>query len=108
MIEFNFTGVIIANDEFSFKCHDAGVRILALKYHSIGPMKIDPEDFKGTYSRWVSGKCPCCGSDLGEDEGTCPQTIAEGVVLCGRCIRQEHHLTAGVVEGILLALVKKL
>jgi len=66
-------------------------------------------DFDGTRERWLAGLCPCCGGDLCEwewrDEVHEPQPIAEGVMLCGRCIGNEHHVTPGFTEVILASLV---
>jgi hypothetical protein len=46
-----------------------------------------------TYRRWSDGWCPCCAGDIDEwIDGTQPQAIGEGVMLCGRCIANEHHL----------------
>jgi hypothetical protein len=50
------------------------------------------EDFADAYARWAAGECPCCG--LGLDWHGPAAAIGEGVRLCGRCIENEHHLTA--------------
>lgn len=55
---------------------------------------------------WLMGRCPCCGSELDEWLGTQPKAVAEGVAFCGRCIRNEHHLTPeGFLELLLEALL---
>ena len=46
-------------------------------------------------ARWRAGRCPCCGMPLEpwEWKGTItpPEPIAESVMLCGRCIANDHH-----------------
>lgn len=66
----------------------------------------DAADFDGARSRWLAGKCPCCGSDALEPDadGTEPEPVAEGVIICGRCIAN-RHLDDGVRELILAALL---
>ena len=44
---------------------------------------------------YLAGKCPCCGSSLIEwndnNRNTyCPAPIAEGVMICGRCVGNRH------------------
>lgn len=39
---------------------------------------------------WLAGLCPCCGADL-DWWMTQPESIAEGVMMCGRCIENDHH-----------------
>jgi len=59
--------------------------------------------------RWEAGLCPCCGSELcawpGPD-GTehQPAPIAEGVIMCGRCIGNQHN-DAETTAALLSALV---
>jgi CO dehydrogenase/acetyl-CoA synthase alpha subunit len=62
--------------------------------------------------RWEAGLCPCCAGDICEwtatYDGTVyePEPIAEGVMMCGRCIGNEHHAGEfNVVPLILAALV---
>lgn len=41
-------------------------------------------------ARWLRGLCFCCGAAL--DWWTSdPQPVAEGVMMCGRCIENGHH-----------------
>ena len=49
-------------------------------------------DFGDARRRWLAGDCPCCGMDAGwpDVDGTEPEPIAEGVLICGRCIRNGH------------------
>lgn len=48
-----------------------------------------------TWRLWRGGLCPCCGDDLvlWEWDGTVyePEAVAEEVILCGRCIGNEHY-----------------
>lgn len=67
---------------------------------------LDDEDANHTRRYYQAGMCPCCGSDLTSwpspsGEYIEPQAIAEGVMLCGRCIGNEHQETPGFVEWIL-------
>ena len=42
---------------------------------------------------WAAGRCPCCGCFPAASEGTYggqPKAIGEGVIMCGRCIENEH------------------
>jgi hypothetical protein len=66
-------------------------------------MTVTMEDFADAYARWAAGCCPCCGGGLGES----PEPIGEGVMLCGRCIENEHHLTAGEFVPMMLAAIAK-
>jgi hypothetical protein len=44
-----------------------------------------------TFRRWVNGWCPCCGiDDMDWWPDTPPETIGEGVQICGRCSENEH------------------
>jgi len=67
----------------------------------------DLSDMAGDAARlYHAGRCPCCGSKLYEwtdsrDVTYQPAQIGEGVLLCGRCIGNEHHETQEVVEFIL-------
>ena len=62
---------------------------------------------KETYQRWSDGVCPCCGGDIDEwIDGTQPQAIGEGVMICGRCIAYDHMSSAdGFVVAMLEAIV---
>jgi hypothetical protein len=56
---------------------------------------------------WLAGRCPCCGSELCEwpaPDGSlvAPETVAEGVVMCGRCIGNHHHEKPGEFLPLLL------
>lgn len=46
------------------------------------------------YLAWRAGRCPCCGGPLDSwewrGEVTEPQALAELVMLCGRCVANEH------------------
>lgn len=69
----------------------------------------DPREFEGSRARWLRGLCPCCGGRLCEWEWRGevhePAPIGEGVMLCGRCIGNEHHLTPEFVPLMLASLV---
>lgn len=59
-----------------------------------------------TRRSWELGRCPCCGGALCEYiDGTEPEAIGEGVMLCGRCVAMEHHWTPGLVPALLEAIV---
>lgn len=64
-------------------------------------------EFYGSRERWLAGLCPCCGCCLCDWEwlGVVhePLPIGESVVLCGRCIGNEHHLTPPGYAELLLA-----
>lgn len=57
-----------------------------------------------TYRRWASLCCPCCGAEL-EAADPDRQAIGEGVVICGRCVLNDHleppALVAAMLEAIL-------
>jgi hypothetical protein len=53
--------------------------------------------------RWLRGDCLCCGADLDWWPDTDPEPVAEGVMMCGRCIANEHHLRPPEVLASLLA-----
>ena len=72
---------------------------------------VDGTDFPGCRDHWLAGKCPCCGMSLspwpapGGSEVE-PEAVAEGVIFCGRCIGNEHHLQPpeflpGMLEALL-------
>lgn len=69
--------------------------------------------FAGTYRLWTAGLCPCDGAELDKYIGSDgqpvePEAIAEGVMLCGRCIAMEHHIRPPEVkEGILKAIAER-
>jgi hypothetical protein len=59
---------------------------------------------------WEDGKCPCCTGDLIPWPGPDgvehePEAIAEGVMMCGRCMGNEHYIEAA--EFILSSLIPK-
>jgi hypothetical protein len=40
---------------------------------------------------WVAGRCPCCGGPLKTSaNGVHCLALAELVVMCGRCVENEH------------------
>ncbi len=45
-----------------------------------------------TYRRWAAGLCPCCGAELDWWRDIEPQAIGEGVMVCGRCVDNEHGI----------------
>lgn len=66
------------------------------------------------YRLWAAGRCPCCQGDLSDWchpstwEITDPEPVAEGVILCGRCIANEHHLAPlGFLEALLEAIASR-
>jgi hypothetical protein len=59
------------------------------------------EDFEDAYARWAAGRCPCCGAAL-DWWTTPPEAIGEGVMLCGRCIENKHHLAADEFVPVML------
>jgi hypothetical protein len=74
------------------------------------PEKFTAEDFTECRRLWLAGKCPCCGAELdswinSNHETIQPEAIAEGVMMCGRCIGNEHHIRP---EGFLEMLLKSL
>ena len=71
------------------------------------------EDMHVIWHIWKIGRCPCCGYFLTPSEHyltgetTKPQTVAEGVIYCGRCIENGHHTDGcGAYEYILDAIIK--
>jgi hypothetical protein len=64
---------------------------------------VAPEGFTGSRERWLAGLCPCCGAEMNWWPSTEPQTVADGVVMCGRCIENEHHLRPPGFLPLLLA-----
>ena len=63
----------------------------------MSPGLLCEEDFADAYARWADGDCPCCGvmrmesywpDNYGEPHA--PQVIGEGVMICGRCVANEH------------------
>ena len=64
-------------------------------------------DLDGTWERWRAGLCPCCGMAVIEHcDGTMPQALGEGVLICGRCVANEH-MRDGFGDLILASLVMK-
>ena len=60
-----------------------------------------------TYRRWARGDCPCCGAALDWWPDVAPEAIGEGVMICGRCVENDHMrldgedvLTAAMLEAI--------
>lgn len=69
------------------------------------PMVLDPSDFESCRARWLAGLCPCCGSGLNDwDEE--PSVVAEGVVMCGRCIKNQHYDPPEFLQSMLEAIEK--
>lgn len=61
-----------------------------------------------TYRRWAAGCCPCCGGELDHDvDGQAPAPIGEGVMICGRCVANDHMQPPGLVAAILAAIVMR-
>ncbi len=58
-------------------------------------------DYSDCRYYWERGKCPCCGSEVGEGD----VVIAEGVRLCELCEVRDHHLDTEHVDRILEALL---
>lgn len=52
--------------------------------------------YAGCRAAWRAGRCPCCSGVLEDwtwgEVTHQPAAVAEGVVFCGRCIGQRHHL----------------
>lgn len=71
-----------------------------------GDMELNPLDFADCRSRWLAGECPCCGGEICEHyDGTQPEPLGEGVMICGRCIANEHMADpefCGAMLGALL------
>jgi hypothetical protein len=64
------------------------------------------EDFADARARWLAGLCPCCGGEVCEHhDGTEPAPIAEGVMICGRCIANYHLAQPDFVETMLASLL---
>lgn len=59
---------------------------------------VDAGEARSAWFRWKRGDCPCCPSELVEWDWNGvvyqPEAVAEGVILCGRCIGNEHHRPA--------------
>lgn len=74
-------------------------------------MILKKEDFRDARARWLRGLCPCCGAPPDEwehyrtGEVTEPKAIAEDVVICGRCIANDHLEPDGFVEFLLASLI---
>lgn len=49
----------------------------------------------------LAGLCPCCGMEPDWYDHD-PLAIAEGVLMCGRCVVNEHHLRPPSFLGRLL------
>jgi hypothetical protein len=62
--------------------------------------------FDDARARWLAGLCPCCGhdADVPDVDGQEPEVIGDGVMICGRCIRN-RHLDGGVGDALLLAVL---
>jgi hypothetical protein len=61
------------------------------------------DDFSDARPRWLAGLCPCCGmpADLEHVDGTEAEAIAEGVIICGRCVANRHM--DGPVRSLMVA-----
>lgn len=74
-------------------------------------IKLTEKEAADTRRVWLAGLCPCCSSELypwpdRDGNEVEPETVAEEVVFCGRCILNRHHeYPEGVLEAILEALV---
>jgi hypothetical protein len=72
---------------------------------------VNPRDFEDVRSRWLAGLCPCCGSEICgwdhtyRDESYEPEPIAEGVMICGRCVGNEHVVDPEFRDAMLAALL---
>jgi hypothetical protein len=66
-------------------------------------------DFADARPRWLAGLCPCCGGDICEwewrDDIWEPKAIGEGVMICGRCVGNDHMAPDGFVELLLASLL---
>ena len=65
-----------------------------------------------SYRRWAAGRCPCCAGPVDDWEDsageiTDPEAIAERVMLCGRCIANEHHTPPGFLAALLEAIARR-
>ena len=72
-------------------------------------MTIPAEWLKDCRRLWQAGLCLCCGGELcgWKWNGIVhePTAIAEGVMMCGRCIGNNHQEVDGLLTGMLRALV---
>jgi hypothetical protein len=73
-----------------------------------GAVCIIPEDFRDAYARWKMLLCPCCASEMCDwewrGEVTEPRAIAEGIMLCGRCIANDHAADPEFVVAMMRAI----
>jgi hypothetical protein len=70
-------------------------------------LTINPAGFDGARSRWLAGLCPCCGSEVCEYyyDGTMPEAIGEGVMICGQCIANRHVIDPEFRAAMLAAIL---
>lgn len=57
----------------------------------------EQEEARELRRRWMAGRCPCCGGGLYSWPGPDgvehqPEAIGEGVMMCGRCMGNEHYI----------------
>ena len=61
---------------------------------------------------YLRGDCPCCGSPLvswpGSDREYEPEAVAEGVMMCGRCIGSHHYEPPGFLADLLRSLTPRM
>lgn len=69
---------------------------------------IPADFFSDAHARWAAGRCPCCASDMCEwewnGEVAEPRAIGEGVMMCGRCVANNHHEETGFIPAMLEAI----
>lgn len=66
------------------------------------------DDAYECWRRWQSGVCVCCGMwrpDEISTTGVEPETIAEGIMICGFCV-EGKHLELGVRDWIIRGVVR--
>jgi acetyltransferase-like isoleucine patch superfamily enzyme len=57
----------------------------------MGMVELELEDFAAAYDRWAALLCPCCGvAEFNDATDGPPAVIGEGVMICGRCVANEH------------------
>lgn len=74
-------------------------------------MTLNPLDLEDVRTRWLAGLCPCCGAGICgwdhtyRDESFEPEAIGEGVVICGRCVGNQHLGDPEFRVAMLMAIV---
>lgn len=77
----------------------------------LGMAVTDSRDFAGARARWLAARCPCCGGEICgwdhpyRDEAFEPEAIGEDVMLCGRCIGNEHAADPEFRDAMLAAIL---